>query len=110
MLAMPSSSGVAEAASATRAALNSIDFDNLGPDDRGEDELRDPIATPNDHRIGPEVDYNNMDFATIIGVDGAGRIDQRQPLTEGATAARTHLPLKTRRYLECNSSRYRNPL
>jgi hypothetical protein len=34
---MPSSSRVAEAALAARAVVESIDFDNLGADDRRED-------------------------------------------------------------------------
>src|ERR1700731_1710755 len=107
---MTSPSRMAEAAFAARAVVKAIDFDKLGADDRREDKLRDAVAAPNDQRLGAKIDYDNADFATVIGVDGAGRINQRQPFTQRATAARTHLALKPRRYLERNSSRYRGTL
>jgi hypothetical protein len=109
-VAMPSSSGMAEAALSPRAVVESIDFDQFGADDRGKNQLRDAIAAPDDQRLGAKVDHDDADFAAIVGVDGAGRINQGQPFTQRAPAARPHLPLESGWYFKRDSGRDRGTL
>lgn len=101
---------MAEAALSPRAVVEAIDFDQLGADDGGENELRNAIAAPDDQGLGAEVDHKDADFAAIVGVDGAGRINQGQPFTQRAPATRSHLTLESGRDFKGDSSRYRGPL
>ena len=59
----------------------------------GDHELRDAFAVGHGEGLGGEVDQDNADFAPVVGVDRAGRVEQGDAVLEGQAGARTHLGL-----------------
>ncbi len=52
----------------------------LGADDALDDHLGDPLAGFNDDGLVAEIDRDHLDLAAIVGIDGAGTIDQGHTL------------------------------
>ena len=59
--------------------------------------LCDAFAVGNEEWFIREVDQDDTDFATIVGIDGARSIQHGDAMLDGQAAARTHLCLETRR-------------
>jgi hypothetical protein len=58
-----------------------------------DDKLGNPVTSPELHRVlGIGVQQNHLDLATVPCVDGARRIDDRQPVPGGQSGARVHEP------------------
>ena len=55
------------------------------------DELCDTVAVGDCKGFGREIDKNNTDFASIVGIDGAGRVEKGNAVFEGKARTRTHL-------------------
>jgi len=47
--------------------------------------------------VSAEVDHHQRDLAPVVGVDGSGRVQQRQPALQSEAAARPDLSLPARR-------------
>ena len=56
----------------------------------GDDHLRDAVTANNERHIG-EIDEDDTDLTTIVGVNGARRIQYSDAALECQTTARTHL-------------------
>src|SRR5574342_416130 len=67
------------------------------PDDPLYHHLRDALAAFNHHGLLPEIDGDELDFTTVIGIDGAGTVDHRQSLFQRQAAARSDLRFETYR-------------
>ena len=59
----------------------------------GDNHLGDALAVGNDERFVREVYQYDADLATIVGVDGAGRVEDGDAMLDGKSAARPHLCL-----------------
>ena len=59
--------------------------------------------------FGPQVDQQDLEFAAVVAVDGAGSVDHGQPVPDGEPGARTNLTLPTRRDLQNQTRGYRSP-
>ena len=55
------------------------------------DELCDTVAVGDCKGFGREIDKNNTDFASIVGIDGAGRVEKGNAVFEGKARTWTHL-------------------
>jgi hypothetical protein len=84
-----------ESAFATRTAVENFGLDDSRMRNRRDHKLRDTLAWANGNRRLPEINQYNHDLAAIIGIYGAGRVDQRQTLRERSPTARTHLALES---------------
>jgi hypothetical protein len=98
---------VAETAGTARGGPEPINLHDLSAHDWRDDELCDAVGGINCDGVLAQVDQDDFEFAAIIGVDGAGRIQYGEPFLERAATPGPHLPLKPRWYFNCNSSRYR---
>lgn len=82
--------GVAESAP-PRRGVERVRFGPTHVCDRRDDELRDPFAARDRHGLGAQVDDQHFDFVAIVGVNGAGRVEQAEAAAQGEPAARTEL-------------------
>src|SRR5512146_1825577 len=67
----------AEAALSSRRAAeigDGLDAHVLGARDH---ELGDALAAANNERFGAQIDQQNLDLAAIVGIDGAGAVQNR---------------------------------
>src|SRR5215831_7366853 len=96
----------AAAAARTRSEFGNLDY--LGARDGRNDELGDTVAGTDGYWRGAEIHKQYLNFTAIIGVDRAGRIDERQSLVQRASAARAHLPLEADRDFERDTGRDRD--
>ena len=69
----------------------------MGPANRSDDQLGDAITGNDGHGFLPVVDDDDPDLPAIVGVDGAGSVDESDPLPESKSGARPHLPFIARR-------------
>lgn len=93
-LAVPRGGGVrAGMAESTlpRRGVESIRFGPADVRDRRDDELGNPRAARDRHRRGPQVDDQHVDLVAVVGVDGAGCVEQAESAAQGEPAARTEL-------------------
>ena len=74
------SAGAAEPAHATRALLERRRVDQLRRFVTSEHQLRNPIATHDRHRLGPEVLQDDSDLAAIVGVDRTRSVRHRDAM------------------------------
>lgn len=63
----------------------------------GDDHLGDALAVLDEKRLVGEVDKDDADLATIVGIDGAGSVENCDAVLDGKAAARTNLSLVARR-------------
>jgi hypothetical protein len=77
----------------------------MGARDGSDDELRNALVRFYRDGMLSEIDQDDFDLATIIGINGAGRIQNSEPFFQCPATSGTHLPLKPGRYFDCNSSR-----
>src|SRR6202521_3248357 len=101
---------MAKAAGSARRGRERIDFDNLGANDRRDDELGDTVAGIYQDRLLAEINQQNFYFAAIVGVDSPGRVPQREAVLDPAATARPPLPLVPNRNLDRDSGRDPPPL
>ena len=59
----------------------------------GDNHLGDALAVVDNEILAAEIDKNNAYFATVVGVDGAGRIEDCDTLFQSQSTAGTHLSL-----------------
>ena len=59
-----------------------LDRNDLDMGDRRHDELGDAIAAADGEGLGSEIDEEHHDLAAIIGVDGAGAVQERHPVLQ----------------------------
>src|SRR5687768_10606777 len=98
--AAPSVAGAAEPTRAAVARLQARCIDQLRCLVVREDELCDAIATRDRDRLDAAVLQNDLDLATIVGVDRPGCVGQRDSMGEGETGPGADLPLDAGRNLE----------
>jgi len=96
---------VAETTRAASSAHQLLDLDKLSARDGRNDELGDALLGFDCEGILTQVDQDDFDLSAIIGVNRAGRIYHRQPFLECAATSSPYLPLESRWYFDCNSSR-----
>jgi len=72
---------------------------------RGNDQLGDTLERRDLDRDRAVVDQQNPEFAAIVRVDGAGRVEHRQAVAQGEPGARAHLSLEAVRNLEAQPRR-----
>ena len=71
-----SDSGTSEASRAARGLVHGCHGLPLPTAHRGDDNLRDSVATVNDKGFVAEIDKDDPYLAAVVGVDGSRRIDQ----------------------------------
>jgi hypothetical protein len=59
--------------------------------DPAQNQLGNAIASLNSKRFIAEIKENNPDLAPVIGIDGAGRIQEADSVLKGQSASRPHL-------------------
>src|SRR5437762_3343337 len=91
---------MAEATGAASSRFKLLNLDYARMSKRRDDNLRDAVAGGNCNRGLPQVDDNQLYFAAIIGIYGAGRIEEGQSFEEGAATARSQLPLEAGWYFD----------
>ena len=69
-------------------------------------DLRDAVAAADNEGFAAQVDEDDLDFAAVIGVDGAGGIEHHDPVLRRETAARADLHLEARRYFKTKTRWY----
>ena len=57
----------------------------------GDDHLCNSHAAADPKRLGAQIDKDYADFAAIVGIDRAGRIQHRDAVLRGEPGARPHL-------------------
>ena len=62
----------------------------------GDDHLGDALAVVDDKVLVAEVDEDDADLATVVGIDGAGAVKDSDAFLKRQSAARTHLSLVAR--------------
>ena len=72
-----------------------LNFNHFGLLATCKNDLRNAVAIVDDERLVGKVYEDLLQFAAIIGVDGARRIQYRNAVLESETAARTHLTFIT---------------
>ena len=74
------------------------------------DHLGDPLSPIDNERILAEVDEDHLDFATIVGIDGARTVQDGHAVLDGKSAAGTNLGFVTRWESDLESGRYEGTL
>jgi hypothetical protein len=83
------STGGSETATRPNRFRERVHLDELGSHDRLDDELGDPVtAAKLDRCCAIGVDDDHLDLTSIAGVDGAGSVDQGQPVAESQAGSR----------------------
>ena len=59
----------------------------------GEDDLRDAVAAVDDERLVGQVDEDDAYLSTVVGVDGAGGVEDGDAFFDSQATARPHLTL-----------------
>src|SRR5262245_46763834 len=70
-----------------------LDDDELGARHRSDDELSDARERLDDERLRTVIHEHDADFAAVVAVDGAGRVDDADAVPEREAGARTDLAL-----------------
>src|SRR3546814_3544160 len=68
-------------------------FRSGDPRHRRHHHLGDAVAARHRERLAAEVDQQHLQFAAIVAVDGAGRVDHGDAVPAGEAGARPHLRL-----------------
>ena len=76
----------------------------------GDHHLRDTLAVVDDKLLLRQVDQQHAYLSTIVGIDGAWRVQDGNTLLEGQTATRTDLCLITDRKRDVQSGRNQSAL
>jgi len=88
-----SPAGVAESAGAAAGCVQLGDKLNLYTSDGSDDQLGDPIAAIDGEGFGAMVNEEHTELASIVGVDGAGRVQHCDTVFGGEAAAGANLAL-----------------
>ena len=64
---------------------------------RGDDHLGDAVAMADNERLCGKVDENHHDFASVIGIDGAGSVQHSDAVLYGKAATGSDLTFVTLR-------------
>jgi hypothetical protein len=83
-----------KAAAAPGCPLQAADRLEDSPADRGQHKLGDAVTPADGERLLTEVDQADFDFATIIGINSAWGIDNRDAMSDRQTRPRPDLQLK----------------
>ena len=54
----------------------------------------------------PKIHKQHLYFAAVVRIDGAGRIEHREPMARGETGARPHLRLEARGQRDRDAGRH----
>src|SRR5919108_947863 len=93
MKAILSPAGVSEPSAPPGSLVELGNLQELGPQKRSKYHLGDTFPRLHHERLTAVIDDDNPDLPTIIRVDGAGRVDQRNTMPEGKAAAGPDLGL-----------------
>lgn len=88
---------VAEAAGAAGGGRQRLGEDEARAGAGGDHELGDPVAAGDGDRLRAEVDGDDGDLATVVGVDRTGGVEKGQAVAQGEAAAGADLALVTGR-------------
>src|SRR5262245_3220906 len=77
------SAGRAEAAPPAHRGGKFLGRNDLGVGYRGNDELREPLATADHERLIAMIDDDHHQFAAVVGIDGARAVEEREPVPQG---------------------------
>lgn len=83
--------GMPESSFAAVGVVEGVGFDHLDLGEGGDDHLGDAHAAVDGERLLAKVDQGDHDLAAIVGVNGAGGIDQRDAVAAGEAGARADL-------------------
>lgn len=72
--------------------------------------LADAVAVVDSERLAGEVNQDGLNLATIVGINGARRIEDRDAMLGCQAAARTNLRLKTSRQRDGDARRHQATL
>jgi len=86
---------MAKSALASRRGSQCFFWEKLCPANRCDDNLGDPHTRGDDERPLTVVDENDTKLSSIIGVDGARRVEDGDPVFESKAAAGPNLDFKT---------------
>ena len=74
------------------------------------DHLGNALAVLDEKRLVGEIDKDDADLATIVGIDGAGSVEDSDAVLDGKTTAGAHLSLVARRQSHEETRRYKAAL
>jgi hypothetical protein len=100
---------VAEARFAALGGREGGDDFPLGLGDRAENHLGDTHARFDKEGLLTEVDEEDLDFAAVVGIDGAGGVEEGDAVMEGQTAAGADLGLPAKGNLQIKAGRDEEP-
>lgn len=86
----------AEAARAARGILEALDLDPIGLRVALHDQLGDALAARDREGVLAGVEQNHAHFATVVGIDRAGAVQDRDAVFEGEARAGPDLGLVAR--------------
>ncbi len=89
-----SPASMSESAAAAFAVRQQLDDMQAGAADRGENELGDAVAPADGERLAAKIDQGDFDFAPIIGINRARRIDHSNAVFDRQAGAWPDLQLK----------------
>ena len=78
--------------------------------DRGKYHLGYPVSSLDPERSLAEVDEDHSDLTPVVGVDGAGSVEHRDPVPQGKPRTRPHLGFVAVRYLDREARRNQSEL
>jgi len=61
---------------------------------RGDDHLGNPVSVTDGERVLTEIDQEDSDLSSVIGIDRSRSIDDADPLLNGESASRSDLTFK----------------
>ena len=102
--------GRAEAARAAFRLAQLRDLVEFRERDGGRNQLGDAVAAPNGKRVGAMIDHDDLELATIIAVDRAGRVGNGDAVLQCQARARPDLDFITFRDGNLEAGRDRMPL
>lgn len=76
----------------------------------GDDHLGNALAVLDEERLVGEIDKDDADLATIVGIDGAGSVEDGDAVLDGKTTAGAHLSLVARRQSHEETRRHKAAL
>src|SRR4051812_12261542 len=84
----------AEAAGAAASRWERIDLARREHGDGRQHELGDPLAVVDLHGRIAEVDEDDLELSTVVGVDCTWSVEDREPMAQGKSRARPDLALE----------------
>src|SRR4030043_1458013 len=74
-----------------------VNFFQCDTSNRGDDHLGNPVSITDGERFLAEIDQEDTDLSSVIGIDGSRRIDDADSLLDGESASRSDLAFKSLR-------------